>query len=35
MQKLGLVHSRIFAVDGAKLEPSSTTSASRAIRLAH
>lgn len=33
LQKMGLVHSRIFSSDGAKLEASSTSSASRAIRL--
>ncbi len=35
LQKMGLVHSRLFAADGARLEISPTASSARAIRLAH
>jgi glycosyltransferase involved in cell wall biosynthesis len=35
LQKMGLVHSRLFAADGARLEISPSASSSRAIRLAH
>jgi glycosyltransferase involved in cell wall biosynthesis len=34
LQKMGLIHNRIFAADGARLEVSPSSSASRAVRLA-